>query len=113
MSRTYREEAVQCPCECGIQNIEHVMSPCEYMVVYLDEMIDTVDAAMQSEPETVQRGWLLAQSVGERVAAIVGTKTYSRFRFICSHTQYAFGSTLRCYVGVVQSGHILFLANSV
>ena len=46
-----REEAIQCPCECGIQNIEHVMSDCEYMVVYLDEMIDTMSDALQSELE--------------------------------------------------------------
>ena len=38
-----REEAVQCPCKCDIQNIEHVMSECEYMIDYLDEMVDTVD----------------------------------------------------------------------
>ena len=51
MSTTDREEAIQCMCECGIQNVEHVMSECEYMVVYLDEMIDTVNDALQSEPE--------------------------------------------------------------
>ena len=27
-----REEAVQCPCKCGMQNIEHVVSECEYIV---------------------------------------------------------------------------------
>ena len=41
--------AIWCPCECVIQNVEHVMSECEYMVVYLDEMIDTVDYALQSD----------------------------------------------------------------
>ena len=46
MSTADREEAVQCPCECGIKNVEHVMSECEYMVVYLDEMIDTIDYAL-------------------------------------------------------------------
>ena len=59
------EEAIQCPCECGIQNVEHVMSECEYMVVYLDEMIDTADNALQSEPKAAQRKWLMAQNVGE------------------------------------------------
>ena len=44
------------------------------MVVYLDEMIDTVDCALQSEPEAAQRKWLRAQNVGEKVAAIVGTE---------------------------------------
>ena len=64
-----REEATQCPCECGIQNVEHVMSECEYMVVYLDEMIDTVDYALQSEPEAAQIKWLGARNVGEKIAA--------------------------------------------
>ena len=58
MNTADREEATQCPCECGIQNVEHVMSECEYMVVYLDEMTDTVDCALQSEPEAAQRKWL-------------------------------------------------------
>ena len=52
------------------------MSECEYiiMVVYLDEMIDTVDYALQSEPEVAQEKWLGARNVGEKVAAIVGTE---------------------------------------
>ena len=50
------------------------MSECEYMVVYLDEMTNTVDDALQSEPEAAQRKWLMAQNVGGRVAAIVGTE---------------------------------------
>ena len=73
MSTAEREEATQFPCECGIQNVEHVMSECEYVVVYLDEMIDTVDYALQSEPEAAQRKWLGARNVGEK-AAIVGTE---------------------------------------
>ena len=44
------------------------------MVVYLDEMIDTVDYALQTEPEAAQEKWLRAQNVGEKVAAIVGTE---------------------------------------
>ena len=50
------------------------MSECEYMVVYLDEMVDTVDYALQSETEAAQRKWLRAQNMGEKVAAIVGTE---------------------------------------
>ena len=74
MNTADREEATQCPCECGIQNVEHVVSECEYMVVYLDEMIDTVDYALQSEPEAAQIKWLGARNVGEKIAAIVGTE---------------------------------------
>ena len=43
MSTTDKEEAVQCLCECGKQNIEHVMSECEYMVDYLFVMVETVN----------------------------------------------------------------------
>ena len=74
MSTADREETTQCPCECGIQNVEHVVSECEYMVVYLDEMIDIVDYASRSEPKAAQREWLGARDVGEEVAAIVDTE---------------------------------------
>ena len=50
------------------------MSECEYVVAYLDEMIDTVSGALQSEPEAAQRKWLMAPNVGERVTAIIGTE---------------------------------------
>ena len=58
-----------------MQAVEHVMSDCDYMVTYLDEMIDTVSGALQSEPEAVQAKWVEARNVGEKVAAIVGTDT--------------------------------------
>ena len=44
------------------------------MVVYLDEIIDTIDYALQSEPEATQRKWLRAHNMSEKVAAIVGTE---------------------------------------
>ena len=69
-----REEAVQCPCKRGMQNVEHVMSECEYMIDYLDEMVDTVDYALQTEPEAAQRKWLRALSMNEKVADIIGTE---------------------------------------
>ena len=35
MNTADREEAIQCPCQCGIQNIEHVLTgECEYTAVY-------------------------------------------------------------------------------
>ena len=51
MGTADREEAIHYPCECDIQNIEHVMSECEYMVVCLDayEMVDTIEYTLQSE----------------------------------------------------------------
>ena len=54
MSTADREEATQCRCQRGMQNVEHVVSECDYMVTYLDEMVDTVDGALRSESETVQ-----------------------------------------------------------
>ena len=58
-----------------MQNAEHVMSECEYMVVCLDEMVDTMDCALSSELEAAQSKWMAAQNVGEKVAAIVNTET--------------------------------------
>jgi hypothetical protein len=77
MSTADREGAAQCPGECGMQNVEHVMSECEYTVVYLDETIDTVDYALSSEPEAAQSKWMAARNVGEKVLDIVGTETRS------------------------------------
>jgi hypothetical protein len=64
MGTADREKAIQCPCQCGIQNIEHVLTgEYEYTAVCLDEMIDTVDCALCSETEAVQSGWMAAQSL--------------------------------------------------
>ena len=73
MNTADREEATQCPCQGGMQNVEHVVSECDYMVTYLDEMVDTVDSALRSESETVQVKWMEARNTGEKVAAAVGT----------------------------------------
>ena len=50
------------------------MSECEYMIDYLDEVLDTVDYALQTDPEAAQRKWLRAMSMSEKVATIVGTE---------------------------------------
>jgi hypothetical protein len=74
MSTADREEAIQCPCQGGIQNVEHMMTgACDYTLTHLDEMIDTVSSALRSEPETVQVKWAEARNIEEKVAAIVGT----------------------------------------
>ena len=73
MDRPAREQAIQCPCEGDIQDVKHVVTECSYMVEHMDEMKVTVGAALQSEPdEAAQRKWLSAESMGERVAAIIG-----------------------------------------
>ena len=76
MNTADREEAIQCPCQCGIQNVEHVLTgECEYILVYLDEMIETVDCVLCSETEAAQSRWMAAQNVEEKVGAIVGMET--------------------------------------
>ena len=76
MNTADREEATQCPCQGGMQNVEHVVSECDYMVTYLDEMVDTVDtvdSALRSESGIVRVKWMEARNMGEKVAAVVGT----------------------------------------
>ena len=46
-----REEAVECACSNGTQNVEHVLANCEYMWDCIDGMIATVNGALQSEPD--------------------------------------------------------------
>ena len=76
MNTADREEAIQCPCQCGIQNVEHVLTgECGYVVTYIDEMIDTVDHALCSETEAAQSRWMVARNVEEKVVAIVGMET--------------------------------------
>ena len=75
MSTADRGEAVRCPCGGGMQHVEHVMSECEYTLPHLDEMIQTVGEALQSEREDAQSSWLRAQNVGEKVAVAVGMDT--------------------------------------
>ena len=66
-----REEAIQCPCQGGIQNVEHVLTgECDYTVIYLDEAIDTVDCALCSEAEAARSRWMAARNVEEKVGAV-------------------------------------------
>ena len=74
MSTADREGATQCPCGCGMQNVEHAMSECGYMVGHLGGMVGTVDDALCSEPEAAQNKWMAARNMGEEVAAIVGVE---------------------------------------
>ena len=64
------EGAVQCPCGGGMQNIGHILSECEYMVEYVDEMIATVDAALQSEGDEVQKRWMSVAGLEAKVRAV-------------------------------------------
>jgi hypothetical protein len=57
-----------------MQNVEHEMSECDYMVDHLDEMVGTVEDALCSEPEAAQNKWMAARNMGEEVAAIVGVE---------------------------------------
>jgi hypothetical protein len=72
MDSQQRQQAVGCPCGSEIQNIEHVLSgTCEYTLDCLDDMHNTVSGILQSEGESVQQRWLMAQNMGEAVAALV------------------------------------------
>ena len=51
--------------------MEHVLANCEYMWDCIDGMIATVNGALQSEPDETQQRWLMAHSVGDKVAAVV------------------------------------------
>ena len=72
MDSQQRHLAVQCPCGYEIQNVEHVLSgTCEYTEEWLDDMYATVSEILQSEGESVQQRWMLAQNIEESVAAVV------------------------------------------
>ena len=62
MDSQQRHQAVQCPCGYEIQNVQHVLSgECEYTEESLQHMYLTVNVILQSEGESVQRPWLMAQ----------------------------------------------------
>ena len=49
MNTADREEAIQCPCQCGIQNVEHVLTgQCEYTVVYLKLLVRRSETALRT-----------------------------------------------------------------
>ena len=51
--------------------MEHVLASCDIMWDCFDDMIGTVNGALQSEPEETQQRWLRAHNVGEKVSAVV------------------------------------------
>ena len=72
MDSQQRHQAVQCPCGFEIQNVQHVLSgTCEYMEEWLDDMYAAVSEVLQSEGESVQQRWMMAQNMEESVAAVV------------------------------------------
>ena len=68
MDNQRRQQAVQCPGGYEIQNVQHVLSgECEYMEESLPHMYLAVNEILQSEGESVQWPWLLAQYINLRV----------------------------------------------
>ena len=64
MNNQQRHLAVQCPCGFEIQNVQHVLSgTCEYMEEWLDEMYAAISEILQSEGESVQQRWMVAQNM--------------------------------------------------
>ena len=52
--------------------MQHVLSgTCEYMEEWLDDMYAAVSDILQSEGESLQQRWMVAQNMEESVAAVV------------------------------------------
>ena len=52
--------------------MEHVLyDECEYMEESLHHMYLTINEILQTECESVQQCWMIAQTMGEKVAAVV------------------------------------------
>ena len=72
MDNQQRQKAVQCPCGSEIQNVQHALSgECEYIKESLHHMYLTINEILQSEGESVQQCWMIAQTMEEKVAAVV------------------------------------------
>ena len=70
MDNQQRQQATGCGYE--FQDVEHVLSgTCECMLDWLDDMHSTISGILQSEAESVQHRWLMAQNMEASVAALV------------------------------------------
>ena len=80
--------------------VQHVLSgECEYMEESLQHMYLTVDGILQSEGESVQQCWLLAQNLEGKVAAIVNMDV----RAVISDALWELGLSVRALVGKVET----------
>ena len=100
MDSQQRHKAVQCPCGCEIQNVQHVLSgTCEYMEEWLDDMYIAVSEILQSEGESVQQRWLMAQNMEESVAAVVNMDV----RAVTPDALWELGLSVKTLIGKVEA----------
>ena len=100
MDSQQRHKAVQCPCGCEIQNVQHVLSgTCAYMEEWLDDMYIAVSEVLQSEGESVQQRWLMAQNMEESVAAVVNMDV----RAVTPDALWELGLSVKTLIGKVEA----------
>ena len=100
MDNQQRQMAVQCPCGFECQNVEHMLSgTCEYTEELLDDMHSTVSEILQSEGESVQQRWMLAEGIRECVAAVVNMDV----RTVTTDALWELGLSVKTLVGKVES----------
>ena len=72
---------------------------CEYTEEWLDDMHSTVSEILQSEGESVQQRWMLAENKGECVAAVVNMDV----RTVTPDALWELGLSVKTLVGKVES----------
>ena len=91
---------MECPCGHEFQDVEHVLSGmCEYMLDWLDDMHGTISGILQSEGESVQQRWLMAQNVEESVAALVNMDV----RAVTPNALWEVGLSVKTLIGKVEA----------
>ena len=91
---------MECPCGHEFQDVEHVLSgTCEYMLNWLDDMHGTISGTLQSEGESVQQRWLMAQNMEEAVAALVNMDV----RAVTPDALWEMGLSVKTLIGKVEA----------
>ena len=100
MDSQQRQQAVECPCGDGLQNVQHVLSgTCAYMTDWLDDLHSTVSGILQSEGESVQQRWLMARNMEEAVAALVNMDV----RAVTPDALWEMGLSVKTLIGKVEA----------
>ena len=100
MDSQQRQQAVECPCGDGLQNVQHVLSgTCAYMTDWLDDLHSTVSGILQSEGESVQQRWLMARNMEEAVAVLVNMDV----RAVTPDALWEMGLSVKTLIGKVEA----------
>ena len=98
MNNQQRQQTVECPCGYEIQNLQYLLSDeCEYMEESLQHMYLTIDGILQSDGESAQQCWLLAQYMEGKAAAIMNMDV----RAVTPDALWELGLSVRALVGKV------------